>query len=195
MVLSLGLLGLALGCVKIGRDGGRAGLHGPRSRRGERRDGCGIHPASAHQRSSSRRCHDVVVLEARVRTLAEGRDVYADIRMDRRSATKHGVRGAMHTALRPWLGERLLGKGLIVYMHLSGRVEVVTKSTTLEDLVDAEAVDVVVQTESKLPAAIGSGASRGKPTSGGDGPDSADEGEQQPMFDGFKSLGDGTFYT
>lgn len=127
------------------------------------------------------------VIEVRVSTLREGAtDVMADIWMDSRSAAKHGVCGAMKTALRPWLGEKLLSKGIIVYMHYAGRVELATRATLLEELAEADAVDVVLQTESLLPATSSRRAGQRSQN---------EDSEQEPMFAGFKSLGDGEFYT
>jgi len=170
-----------LGCIKIKSRGSYSGLKESRRRVGSARS---IRPAAAHQSSVGRKG---VVIEARVRTLNESaKDVYADIQINHRSVAKHGLRGTMHTALRPWLGDTLLSKGLIVYMHLAGRVEVVTKATPLEDVIDAEAIDIVVQAEAKLPSTSARRAGAQDEVEYQD-----DEGE--PMFRGWNSLGAGTF--
>ena len=88
------------------------------------------------------------------------------------------------TALRPWLGKDLLQRGVMIYLHDAGRVEVVTQSTTLMDALEAEAVEIVVQAETMLPS------TRTKQNRH----QAADDDENEPMFGGYGSLGDGTFY-
>ena len=126
------------------------------------------------------------IIEAHVTSLhPDATDIRVDIQMDQRSVAKHGVRGAVVTAMRPWLGDKLLRKGCLIYLHdAAGRVEVATKVTSLVDILSAEAIEIVIQSETILPTSM-----PGKQRRLG----SRDE-EREPMFGGYDSLGDGTFY-
>ena len=144
VVMSIGLIGVALGCLRIRSSG--------RSRPKRRASSRGRTAPERRERGASRR--QQVVLEARVTTLAEeGKPAFADIRMEEKSAAKHGVRGAMLQALRPWLGDKMLAKGIIVYMHHEERVEVATRATSLDEVIDADAIEIVVPVEVALPSA------------------------------------------
>ena len=113
-----------------------------------------------------------------------------DIRMDHAITAKIGVRDAIMKALRPWLGDALLKKGFLVYMHHAGRVEVVTKVTSLDDVVEADILEIVIQADARLPPASSARSGKrseapGRHRTGSDDIASEDEGEHQPMFGGF----------
>lgn len=119
-----------------------------------------------------------VILEARVTTLHESdKGVYADIEMDQRSVARQGISGAVLTALQPWLGE-LLSKGILVYLNHYGRIEVVTDATTLEDLLEADAVEIVVQVDMALPSP--QSARQARPGAG-----EVSESDSDAVFDGY----------
>ena len=72
--------------------------------------------------------------------------------MERAVAARRGVLDAVERALRPWTGKELLSRGVMVYLHEDdGRVAVVTRSTTLDDVLEADLVEVVIQTDAELP--------------------------------------------
>ena len=166
--MSIGLIGVALGCLRIRSSG--------RSRPKRRASSRGRTAPERRERGASRR--QQVVLEARVTTLAEeGKPAFADIRMEEKSAAKHGVRGAMLQALRPWLGDKMLAKGIIVYMHHEERVEVATRATSLDEVIDADAIEIVVPVEVPLPSAAD------KPRQGGRAVDDIDVNEGASLIE------------
>ena len=185
VILTLALVGMAAGCLKVHRRDSD-GHKGPsrrrptraapeRSRRSQRQPEARmiVPHGGGHGRQGP------TVLEATVSTLnADAKGMRVDIWMDQRSAAKYGVRGSILATLRPWLGDGLLKQGVIVYLHLDGRVEAVTKTTTLDDLIDADAIEIVVQTtDLELPASPRASSSRPK----------RDE-ESEPIFNGFHDL-------
>ena len=122
----------------------------------------------------------VVVVEAIVTTLlADQVDISVDIRMESHVVARQGVRACIMIALKPWLGERLLKKGVLIYMHHGGRVEVATKATTLDDLMDAEAVEIVVQADEALPSAAANRSQAPRKRAPGG---SSSESENEPIF-------------
>ena len=128
-----------------------------------------------------------MILEALVTTLhANASEVRAEIRIEQRSAAKYGVRGAILTALRPWLGDALLKRGVLVYMHHAGRVEVATKGTTLDDIAEAETVEVVLQAEVHLPSTSAARTASRRTSQASE--------EREPMFNGFSTLDDGELF-
>lgn len=125
------------------------------------------------------------MLEALVTTLhASSQEARVDIRMDHAVTAKIGVRDAMMKALRPWLGDALLKKGFLVYMHHAGRVEVVTKVTSLDDVVEADILEIVIQADVMLPPASSARSGKANGRHRSDDIASEDEGEHQPMFGG-----------
>lgn len=177
VVLTIALIGMAAGCFRISRrrspDSNKGGRRrNPRATRGGRSSRSAGHGGPS-------------ALQAHVTTLhPDATDVQVHIRLDPRSVASYGVRSAVMTALRPWLGKDLLQRGVMIYLHDAGRVEVVTQSTTLMDALEAEAVEIVVQAETMLPSTR---TKQNRHQAAGDD-------ENEPMFGGYGSLGDGTFY-
>ena len=83
----------------------------------------------------------------------------------------------MLQALRPWLGDKMLAKGIIVYMHHEERVEVATRATSLDEVIDADAIEIVVPVEVPLPSAAD------KPRQGGRAVDDIDVNEGASLIE------------
>ena len=191
VVLTLALVGLAVGCIKVQRH--RADARKSGSRRRAPRTG----PSQRHGHRLSENHmvmpHGVggrqgpVVLEATVSTLStESNGMRVDIWVDHRSASKYGVRGSILATLRPWLGDGLLRQGVLIYLHFDGRLEVLTKATTLDDLVEADAIEIVIQTtDPDLPASPREKASSSQPASR---QKREPDEEAEPIFNGFHDL-------
>ena len=95
-----------------------------------------------------------VWLEARVCTLREdGGSAVAEIQLDPRVVGRHGARAAVESALRPWLGGALLAKGVRAWLYGNEDDDGVPvgRNTSLRDLQDASAVEIVVQADVRLP--------------------------------------------
>ena len=180
VMLTVAMICMAAGCLTIKRQS-RGQQKGRRvaAERGSRSSQRALDPRAG---GSRRR---LVMLEALVTTLhASSQEARVDIRMDHAVTAKIGVRDAMMKALRPWLGDALLKKGFLVYMHHAGRVEVVTKVTSLDDVVEADILEIVIQADVMLPPASSARSGKANGRHRSDDIASEDEGEHQPMFGG-----------
>ena len=71
-------------------------------------------------------------------------------------------------------------------MHHAGRVEVATKGTTLDDIAEAETVEVVLQAEVHLPSTSAARTASRRTSQASE--------EREPMFNGFSTLDDGELF-